>query len=102
MKLRAFAKKYRKQLVWVFVLVALCIVVHQFAIWQLDLICVRPVWEPGWCHPIGRYADDYFQCWLWKTTVGEAYDTLLFLNFISFFGLILVLGWFIYSLIKEM
>ena len=64
-----------------------------FGIWQLDLICVNPVWQVGWCHSIGRFADDYFQCWLWKTTVGQAYDTLWFLIFTSWWILLISL-WF--------
>jgi hypothetical protein len=64
-----------------------------FSIWQLDLIVSGPVWwssEPfgqgyGWSHiEGGAYANDYFQCFLWKTTVGQAYDTLFMLIFISF------------------
>jgi len=59
-----------------------------FGIWQLDLIVSGPVWwsanGSGWSHPNGAYADDYFQCFLWKTTIGQAYDTLFLLIFISF------------------
>lgn len=64
-----------------------------FGIWQLDLIVSRPVWVAGWCHPIGRFADEYFECWLWKTTIGEAYNDLLFFIFVSFFILFFSL-WF--------
>ena len=38
----------------------------------------------GWLHPDGAYANQYFQCFLWKTTVGQAYDTLFMLIFLSF------------------
>jgi hypothetical protein len=62
-----------------------------FSLWQLDLIVSGPVWYqysaygPGWSWPgPGAYANDYFQCFLWKTTVGQAYDTLFLLIFISF------------------
>ena len=60
-----------------------------FSLWQLDLIVSGPVWwsseyGTGWSHPDGAYADDYFQCFLWKTTIGQAYDTLFLLIFISF------------------
>jgi len=62
-----------------------------FSLWQLDLIVSGPVWwasSPSgqgwsWSGP-GPYANDYFQCFLWKTTVGQAYDTLFMLIFISF------------------
>jgi hypothetical protein len=45
-----------------------------------------------------NYAQSYFECWLWKTTVGEAYNDLLFLNFndllflnfVSFYGTVIV------------
>jgi hypothetical protein len=59
-----------------------------FSLWQLDLIVSGAVWWSeggiGWSHPNGAYADDYFQCFLWKTTIGQAYDTLFLLIFISF------------------
>ena len=60
-----------------------------FSLWQLDLIVSGPVWwsseyGAGWSHPNGAYADDSFQCFLWKTTIGQAYDTLFLLIFISF------------------
>jgi len=63
-----------------------------FGLWQLDLIVSGPVWwssspngqGSGWTHQNGAYANDYFQCFFWKTTVGQAYDTLFLLIFISF------------------
>ncbi len=62
-----------------------------FSLWQLDLIVSGPVWwqassyGQGWSWPgPGAYAKDYFQCFIWKTTVGQAYDTLFMLIFISF------------------
>ncbi|HLN88675.1 MAG TPA: hypothetical protein VK253_01270, partial [Candidatus Binatia bacterium] len=62
-----------------------------FSLWQLDLIVSGPVWwqssptGQGWSwQGPGAYANDYFQCFFWKTTVGEAYDTLFLLVFISF------------------
>ena len=70
-----------------------------FGIWQLDLICVGPVWHTWgfvtWFinSNLPVYASEYFECWLWKTTVGEAYNTLLFLIFISWWILLISL-WF--------
>lgn len=62
-----------------------------FGLWQLDLIVSGPVWyggsDYGWSHASSRYADDYFQCWLWKTTIGGAYDVLFFTIFGSFWVL---------------
>jgi heme/copper-type cytochrome/quinol oxidase subunit 2 len=62
-----------------------------FSLWQLDLIVSGPVWwesspkGQGWSwNGPGAYSNDYFQCFLWKTTVGQAYDTLFMLIFISF------------------
>ena len=62
-----------------------------FSLWQLDLIVSGPVWwqssqyGAGWSWPgPGAYANDYFQCFFWKTTIGQAYDTLFLLIFISF------------------
>lgn len=64
-----------------------------FSLWQLDLIVSGPVWlssaphgtGSGWSHLNGgAYSNDYFQCYLWKTTIGQAYDTLFMMIFISF------------------
>ena len=72
------------------IIAAVCILF--FSLWQLDLIVSGPVWwssspggeGTGWSHPDGAYANQYFQCFLWKTTVGQAYDTLFMLIFLSF------------------
>jgi hypothetical protein len=82
-----FKAKPKTLALLVFLIVSFAIL-HMFSVWQLDLICSSPVWKPGWSHPNGRYADDPFECWLWRTTVGEAYNVLLFLNFISLYGTI--------------
>ena len=62
-----------------------------FSLWQLDLIVSGPVWWQSSAHGAGwswsgpgAYANDYFQCFLWKTTVGQAYDTFFVLIFVSF------------------
>jgi len=66
-----------------------------FSLWQLDMIVSGPVWYQdagtgmGWYHGGGAYANDPFQCFLWKTTVGQAYDTLFMVIFISFIVLFL-------------
>jgi len=72
------------------IIAAVCILF--FSIWQLDIIVSGPVWWSsaeqgsgfGWSHPEGAYANDYFQCFFWKTTIGQAYDTLFMLIFIAF------------------
>lgn len=72
------------------VMVATCVLF--FSLWQLDIIVSGPVWWSslpngqgiGWSHPNGAYSEQYFQCFFWKTTVGQAYDTLFMLIFISF------------------
>ncbi len=71
------------------IMVATCLLF--FSLWQLDLIVSGPVWwqaspyGTGWSWPgPGAYAKDYFQCFIWKTTIGQAYDTLFMLVFISF------------------
>ena len=62
-----------------------------FSLWQLDIIVSGPVWweyspsGPGWnWSGPGAYANSYFQCFVWQTTVGQAYDTLFMMIFISF------------------
>jgi hypothetical protein len=48
------------------------------------MVGVQCRWS-GWNWPgPGAYANDYFQCFLWKTTVGQAYDILFLMIFISF------------------
>ena len=71
------------------VIAAVCVLF--FSLWQLDIIVSGPVWwayspeGPGWSWAgPGPYADEYFQCFLWKTTIGQAYDTLFMLVFLSF------------------
>lgn len=58
--------------------------IFYFGIWQHDLTAVSAVWGPGFCHPNGRFADDPFECWIWKTTVGEAYNITLFLEYVAY------------------
>jgi hypothetical protein len=63
-----------------------------FSLWQLDIIVSGPLWweysptGPGWhWDGPGAYARTTFQCTeLWITTIGQAYDTLFMLIFISF------------------
>jgi hypothetical protein len=62
---------------------ALALCMFFFGIWQLDLIVSGPVWSYGWKAPAPRYADQYFQCFLWKTSIGRAYDTLFLILFLS-------------------
>jgi len=78
--LKALRRNFWRMFLLALVLLFSAIVGLMFSLWQLDMICVNPVWNEGWCHPVGRYADDYFQCGPWKTTIGEAYDTLLALS----------------------
>ena len=59
---------------------------------ELNLLVSGPVWWSslpqgqgmGRSHPNGAYSNNYFQCFLWKTTIGQAYDTFFMLIFISF------------------
>jgi hypothetical protein len=72
------------------IITAVCLLF--FSLWQLDIIVSGPVWWSssefgqgyGWSHPNGAYSNDYFQCFFWKTTIGQAYDTLFMVIFISF------------------
>ncbi|MCW4047563.1 MAG: hypothetical protein NWE99_08405 [Candidatus Bathyarchaeota archaeon] len=70
-----------------------------FSLWQLDIIVSGPVWwtdgTAGWhWDGPGAYADASFQCFLWKTTIGQAYDTLFLLIFVSFIVLFVsVFSW---------
>ena len=98
MKILAYLKARKSKTVPLVFCIVLCTVVHMFSVWQLDLIVVRPVWAPleeniEWFSAMRdsgylAYSQVPFQCFLWKTTVGEAYDTLFMLNFLSFIGVI--------------
>jgi len=99
--LKLLYKAKPKALAFLVFLIVSFTIVHIFSMWQLDLIACPPVWSSGWSHPIGRYADDYFQCWIWRTTIGEAYDTLFFLNFVSFYGIIIVFVILLYWIISQ-
>ncbi|MEM2107849.1 MAG: hypothetical protein QXL10_00995 [Candidatus Bathyarchaeia archaeon] len=80
-------------------LAAFAACLHIFSLWQLDLINVLPVWNTPLFLEVLRqqglsvYADGYFQCFLWKTSVGMAYDVLFAVNFMSFWLLFAAL-WF--------
>jgi hypothetical protein len=79
--------------------VVLAAFLHIFSLWQLDLISVLPVWNTPLFlvvmqqQSVSVYSRAYFQCFIWKTTVGQAYDTLFMINFLSFWLLFLAL-WF--------
>lgn len=74
-----------------------------FSIWQLDLICVNPVWgsvqgniafyQGLEAMGVGAYSQLRFQCFLLETTIGMAYDLFLFFIFSAFFVLFISL-WF--------
>ena len=61
-------------------------------LWQLDIVCINPVWGTQtwikWFLETGyeNYSDYPFQCGLWKTTMGRAYDVYLSYP---------VVGWFL-------
>lgn len=80
------------------ILIASAAFIHILSLWQLDLIAVLPVWNTPLFQQVlaqqglTNYAEGYFQCWIWRTTVGAAYDTLFFLNFLSFWILFAALA----------
>jgi len=100
--LKLLCKAKPKLLAFLVFLIVSFQIVHFFSQWQLDMIVCPPVWSSGWSHPIGRYADEPFQCWIWHTTMGEAYDTLFFLNFASHYGTIIVFIILLYWIISQM
>jgi len=100
--LKLLYKAKPKTLAFLVFLIVSFTILHTFSQWQLDLIVCPPVWSTRWSHPTGRYADDYFQCWIWKTTVGSAYDVLFFLNFLSFYGVIIVFCVMLYRILETL
>ena len=93
-------RKHLKNVVGIVAGFSILIFGSVFALWQLDLIVSGPVWwgdaTHGWSAS-SRYADQYFQCFLWKTTIGQAYDTLFLLTFLApLLGLIIAFAsvWF--------
>lgn len=81
-------REHLKNVAGIMIGFALIIASLFFTIWQLDIILTGCVWweaSPtgmGWAwYGPGAYAKAPFQCFLWRTTIGQAYDTLFFLNF---------------------
>jgi len=77
-----------------------------FSLWQLDLIVCNPVWDtPDFLEDLKRkgiteYQTEYFQCFIWKTTIGQAYDTLFLINHLAYWvafasTIVVFVGWFI-------
>jgi hypothetical protein len=57
------------------------IILFFFGIWQMDMICVGPVWSKTWTSPQGGYYNEFFEVgaigpWKLDTTVGIAYDLM--------------------------
>jgi len=70
--------------------ISLLMLLH--SLWQIDLICVGPVWSEYWTSPPGGLFRQPFQCGFWfRTTVGNAYDLYLGMNVISWFVLLVSL-----------
>lgn len=98
----AYKKEPKKISLAIFLVVSFT-VLHMFSVWQLDLILVNPVWNTqAFIQAVDGnvYSQSPFQCWLWKTTIGEAYDTLFFLNFLSFYGVIAAFTFLLYEILK--
>jgi len=72
---------------------------------QIDIICVDPVWDTQpfiiKFHKIGlpNYSNWDFQCGLWHTTIGMAYDVYLSYPVIGWFTLLISMSLFTISLI---
>lgn len=68
-----------------------------FSLWQLDIINVLPVWNTPLFYEVmkqqnlTKYSDGYYQCFLWKTTIGRAYDILYLINSLTFWILFIAL-----------
>lgn len=96
-------KETRILALFVFLIVSFSIL-HMFSIWQLDIICVTPVWNTQrFIQEVNGniYSQCPFQCWLWRTTIGEAYDILFFLNFLSFYGTIIIFVIMLYWIFRH-
>jgi hypothetical protein len=56
------------------------IVMFFFGIWQMDMICVGPVWANSWTSPKGGFSNAPFEFGMipgvvrFDTTIGAAYD----------------------------
>lgn len=96
-------KKRPKALALVIFLLVFLAILHMFSVWQLDLILEEPVWNTQkFIEEVNGtiYAKCPFKCWLWIGTIGEAYDTLFFINFISYFGTVILFVYLFYLLMK--
>ena len=76
--------------------ISLLLLLH--SLWQLDLICVEPVWSEFWTSPLGGLYKQPFQCGFWfRTTVGNAYDFYLGMVVVSWFVLLVSLFYLFYN-----
>ena len=102
MKAKAAYQKARRKHVFnvlgIVVAFIVGLIIPMFCIWQWDMIVSGCVWweeSPAgvgwhWDGP-GGYFRAPFQCFLWRTTVGVAYDTLLFVLFASIIAAMILL-----------
>ncbi len=101
------AKKFWRLLPFIGVGVSLLMLVH--SLWQLDLICASPVWQTEdwiqWFQKTGytNYCDMPFQCgFLFRTTVGNAYDYFLSVAVASWFVLAVSMWFWHKRTLKEL
>lgn len=97
-------RKHLPNVIGICIGLAILIFGSLFALWQLDIIVSGPVWweysptGPGWSwNGPGAYQHAYFQCFLWKTSVGVAYDTLFLIAYaLPIIGAVIMAGsiWF--------
>jgi len=85
--------------------IGLSLLLTLHGLWQLDIICVDPVWSTNqfinWFVGTGyeTYSNIPFQCGLWKTTIGRAYDVYLSLPVVGWFVLLMSMCLFTVSIV---
>ena len=104
---KRFVKTLGRLLPFIGIGVSLLMLVH--SLWQIDLICAEPVWRTKdwitWFQKTGytNYSNMPFQCsFLFKTTVGNAYDYFLSTAVTSWFILAISMWFWHKKTIKEL
>ena len=106
-RIKEFATNYTKSFVCMLIgiiMIGWSAIWEFHSLWQLDLICVGPVWgstlgNSQWYYNLylqgfAHYSDVPFQCgFFFRTTIGNAYDFFLGVNVVAW--ILALLGMFV-------
>lgn len=85
-KTKDFADEYTKAFLSIFggfVTIIFSALFQMHSLWQLDMICVKPVWDGVLCYSYYPFNDGPLFTPMFGGTVGGAYDFFLGMNYIG-------------------